>query len=163
MRSTPGHSAVTRGKKSRGKLECVWDVQLILCARNDLRYVSQPFRRLLLAWYRGHVHRLAHGIGNYSETHDWPWARYSAQHYWVRPKLLTHTQSAFESLFTVQNQPHRLSVSCPTEPGLPTTDLKKRWTDRRQLTWSAKKRHRTLIYDQLYSSIYESTFIGNIW
>ena len=61
---------------------------------------SWPFRGLT-AWCRGHVHRLAHGIGNYAETQGWPEARYSAQHYWS--ELLTDIQSALKSLFTVQN------------------------------------------------------------
>lgn len=38
-----------------------------------------------------------HMVGNYAETHGWPEARYSAQHYWVRAELQTDTQSAFKS------------------------------------------------------------------
>lgn len=114
VRSRPGHPATTLGKTfHEGKLGCVQDMQLFLCARGDLGGASRPFRGLLTAWCRGHVHRLAHGIGNYAETHGWPEARYSAQRYWVRPELLTDTPSAFKSLFTVQNQLDRL-LSQPT-------------------------------------------------
>lgn len=54
------------------------------------------------------MHQLAHGIGNYLETHGWPEARYSAQQYWVRPEFLTDTQSAFKVLFTLQDLLNRL-------------------------------------------------------
>lgn len=96
VRSRPGHPAMTLEKTfQEGKLGCVQDMQLFLCARGDLGGVSWPLRGLLTAWCRGHVHRLAHGIGNYAETHGWPEARYSAQHYWVRPELLTDTDRLY--------------------------------------------------------------------
>lgn len=93
---------MTLGKKfQEGKLGSVQDMLLFLRTRRDLGGAGRPFGGgLLTAGSRGHVHRLAHGIGNYAETH-WPEARYSAQHYW--PELLTDTQSALKSLFTVQN------------------------------------------------------------
>lgn len=48
------------------------------------------------------MHQLAHGIGNYLETHGWPEARYSAQQDWVQPELLTNTD-AVKSLFTLHD------------------------------------------------------------
>lgn len=92
--------------KKEGKLGCVQDIQLFLWARGNLVVWEGLSGNSWQhdAW--GHVHRLAHGIGNYSETHGWPAARYSTQHCWVRPELLTDTPSAFslQTAFTVQTQ-----------------------------------------------------------
>lgn len=64
----------------------------------------------LTSWCRGHVHQLAHGIGNYLETHGWPEARYSAQRDWVQPEFLTNTR-AVKSSFTLHDLLNRLLVS----------------------------------------------------
>lgn len=84
-----------------------WDasnMQLFPCIITEIGRANQLFRGCPSAGCRGHVHWLAHGIGNHAEIHGWPWARYSALHYWTRSELLTETVSAFKSLFTVQKQ-----------------------------------------------------------
>ena len=100
-------------KFQEGKLGCVQHMQLFLCARRDLGGTSRPLRELLSAWYKGHVHQLAHGAWYYAETHGWPEASNHAQHYWVSTELLTDNPWAFQSLITVQNQLNR-PLSHPT-------------------------------------------------
>lgn len=79
-RSKPGDPAMTRKKNfKKRKLGIVKHIQLYLCTREDFSEEEDALSGgLLTAWCRGHVHQLAHGIGNYAETHGWPEARYSA-------------------------------------------------------------------------------------
>lgn len=61
-----------------------------------------------------------HMVLGIMQTHGWPEARYSTQHYWVRPELPTDNPlpfpllpSAFQSLFTGQNQLSIPHSCCP--------------------------------------------------
>lgn len=105
-RSRPRHPAMTLWKKKKKKQFQEGETGLrprhaALPAHQNrfLGGTRWPFRGMT-AWCRGHVHRLAHGVGNYAETQGWPEAMYSAQHYWS--ELLTDIQSALKSLFTGQ-------------------------------------------------------------
>lgn len=64
------------------------------------------------------MHWLAHVIGNNSDAHSWPEARYSAQHYWVRPALLTDNPNT---------RTHRVSInhakSTKSHLSHPNTDI----------------------------------------
>lgn len=121
--------------KKTGKLGCAQHMRLFLCARSYLGRESRPFRGLLTAWYRGHVQRLAHGIGNYADRRlAWSQVQYRALlgQAWVTKQiphqflnLYLQGRISWAFLFSSQ-QPASLFmqlytsayVSCAGQPGL---------------------------------------------